>query len=115
MDIKIANKRFPVTANDLLVRCTEESFQKLSIQSAGPSILYSEDLDEDTKKKLITAAKAVQEKIERMIAKKLTDMQLREGIGDVSVPELPSGAASEVNFDDMISALPSASDVKPEA
>ena len=38
VDIKIANKRFPIAENDLLVRCIEENYQKLSIQSAGASI-----------------------------------------------------------------------------
>lgn len=84
--MKISNQTFPLNSNDLMVTCTEKTYQRMNIQPAKGSVWQSGG--DDFKKWIITEAKKMMKRIPQVIARKLNRAEMLDRVGlNVGPPE----------------------------
>jgi hypothetical protein len=95
------HNEFPLDKHDLVVRCTEESFQKLTIQASASCIVNLPTFPPAYKAQIETWVKSMTTKAARSLGRTLSDQELRERLG---IAVTPAAVVSEVPVVD-VSAL----------
>jgi hypothetical protein len=106
VQLRDIHKEFPLDKHDLTIRCTEEQYQKLTIQASATSILANEKFPAVYRQQIETWVRSMTPKSARSLGRKLSEAELRERLGmavtapAVSVTEVPVIDASAL-LDDM--------------
>jgi len=105
--IKNVNKRFPLTAHDLSMTCTDGTFHKMTFTPEGESLLdkylnaKSEDL-QAVGRKIIAEARRVADDIYRDLARSMTPDEVREAIGEEVASSGGSGSHTAADVDNLL-------------
>lgn len=81
VQLRDINAEFPLDQHDLVIRCTDENFQKMTITAAKESVIRLEKFPEKDKKDIAEWVKAMLPKVNKSLGRKLTDAQLLERLG----------------------------------
>lgn len=77
--IRNYNKALPIAENDIMIDCSDATFQKLSFDPATGSMWQKDQLG--WKDEIIEEAAQLEEKLPRFMGKVLTDDEIREAVG----------------------------------
>lgn len=97
------HSEFPLDAHDLVVRCTEENFQKMTIQASSQCVVHMPTFPAVYKQQIDTWVRSMTAKAARSLGKTLTDQELRERLGMATVA--PATTVSEAPIVDISNLL----------
>jgi len=81
IELRSLNAEFPLAAHDLRLTCTDDNFQKLTIQTCRESVVGVEAFQREFGQAVIDWATATVPKLHRAVGKTLTPVELAEKLG----------------------------------
>lgn len=90
--LKNINKEWPLTDHDLTITCTEEKYQRLTINICKQSIVRGAKFQESFGKQVNEWMEFTRPKLARTIGKKITGQELMEKLGKAQSPAVVSSA-----------------------
>lgn len=93
--MRTLNQEFPLNKHDVLVTCTEESYQKLTIQACKESLVRHANWPADSKQTLTSWAQSMAPKMGRLLGKRYNEQELLVKLGLAQ----PAAAAATVRMD----------------
>lgn len=90
--LKNINAEWSLNEHDLLINCTDEKYQRITINVCKQSILRGDAFQKEFGEQLNVQAEALRPKLIRMLGKKLTAQELTEKLGKTQTPSIVSGS-----------------------
>ena len=81
IELRSLNAEFPLAAHDLRLTCTDDNFQKLTIQTCRESVVGVEAFQREFGQAVLDWATATVPKLHRAVGKTLTPVELAEKLG----------------------------------